>query len=411
MKPVGAPNLADPRFKANPFPYYASLRREAPVHRVVLPDKQQAWLITRYADVLAVLKDVRFVKSRENVLSPAFRRAGPWMPAMFRPLSRNMLDLDPPDHTRLRSLVQKAFTPRFVDLMQVRVQSFADELVSAIRGRSRDGMDIIADYALPLPTIVIAEMIGVPVADRGKFHRWSNAIVTAGWSRWSMIRSIPSVMAFVRYIRRLTALKRAQPADDLLTALVTVRESGDQMNDDELLAMVFLLLVAGHETTVNLIGNGMLALIEHPDEMRRLRGEPGIIKSAVEELLRYGGPLETATERYAREDIVIAGTRIPAGALVFAVLASANRDEEAFSEPDRLDLGREPNRHLSFGFGIHHCLGAALARMEGQIAFQTLLREFNELRLATPASSLRWRRGLVLRGLRELPVTYERVAT
>ena len=407
MRPLDEPNLADPRFKADPFPYYARLRREAPVHRVLLPHKQPAWLITRHADVLSVLKDERFVKSRRNVLGPALPSAGPWMPAMFRPLERTMLDVDPPDHTRLRAFVQKAFMPRFVEQMRPRVQSIADELLAADRGR-RDGvMDVVADYALPLPTAVIAEMIGVPAADRGKFHRWSSSIVTAGWSRWSMIRSIPGVMAFVRYIKRLTAAKRARPGDDLLSALVAAREAGDRMSDDELLAMVFLLLIAGHETTVNLIGNGTLALLEHPGELRRLRENPELVRTAVEELLRYGSPLETATERYAREDGSIAGATIPAGGLVFAVLASANRDSDVFEEPDRLDLARAPNPHVAFGFGIHYCLGAALARMEGEIAFHTLLREFPDPRLATPARPLRWRKGLVLRGLRELPVRFE----
>jgi cytochrome P450 PksS len=396
------PLLGTPRFKADPFPYYARLRREAPVHQVTLPDRQRAWLVTRYDDVLAVLRDERLVKDPLNVASGKQQRP-PWMPAMFRPLTRNMLDVDPPDHTRLRALVQKAFTPRLIDALRPRVETVAASLLANARGHR---MDLIGDFALPLPTIVIAEMLGVPPEDRRKFHRWSSAIVSTNWSRWSLVKAIPNVMAFIRYIRKLVASRRVAPRDDLVSALVQANEAGDQLSDDELLAMIFLLLIAGHETTVNLIGNGALALLQHPAELRRLEGDPAMIRSAVEELLRYGSPLETATERYARDDIDIAGARIPAGALVYAVLASANRDERQFTDPDLLDLDRDPNRHLSFGLGIHYCLGAPLARLEGQIAFQTLLRECAGLRLIAPVERLRWRRGVVLRGLEALPVEW-----
>lgn len=395
------PDLTSAAFKADPFPFYARLRRESPVHEVMLPGRQRAWLVTRYNDVVALLKDERFVKSRAKVITPDQSYREPWMPAMFRPLSRNMLDLDPPDHTRLRSIVQKAFTPRFVELLRGRVESIADELLTAMRRRRR--MDVIADFALPLPTIVIAEILGVPAGQQHRFHRWSQTIVAANWSKWSMVRAVPSVIAFIRYIRRLIVLKREQPADDLVTALTGARESEDRLSDDELLSMIFLLLIAGHETTVNLIGNGTLALLQHPAEMQRLRDDATIVGPAIEELLRFGSPLETATERYAREPLTFAGTALPAGALVYAVLASANRDEAVFPDPDRVDLTRDPNRHLSFGLGIHYCLGAPLARMEGQIAIPALLRAFPNLRLTN--EPLRWRRGLVLRGLKSLSVT------
>ncbi|MGH9419398.1 MAG: cytochrome P450 family protein [Thermoanaerobaculia bacterium] len=394
------PDLTSAAFRADPFPFYARLRRESPVHEVTLAGRR-VWLVTRYNDVLALLKDERFVKSPAGVITPDKTYREPWMPAMFRPLSRNMLDLDPPDHTRLRSIVQKGFTPRFVELLRGRVEAIADELLVAMRQRRR--MDVIADFALPLPTIVIAEMLGVPAGQQHRFHRWSQAIVAANWSKWSMVRAVPAVFAFIRYIRRLIALKRQHPADDLITALVGARESEDRLSDDELLSMIFLLLIAGHETTVNLIGNGTLALLQHPAEMQRLRDDTSIVGPAIEELLRFGSPLETATERYAREALTFAGAALPAGALVYAVLASANRDEAVFPDPDRLDLARDPNRHLSFGLGIHYCLGAPLARMEGQIAIPALLRAFPEMRLTN--APLRWRRGMVLRGLEALPVT------
>jgi len=321
---------------------------------------------------------------------------------MFRPLTRNMLDLDPPDHTRLRALVQKAFTPRVVEQMRERIRALTEELVD--RALERGRIDLIRDYALPIPTTIIAEMLGVPVEDRHRFQRWSGAIVQSNPSGWRMIPAIPHAILFLRYIRRLVRARRAEPRDDLVSALVRAEEAGDQLSEDELFAMVFLLLIAGHETTVNLIGNGTLALLEHPSAMERLRSEPGLLAGAVEELLRHSGPLQTATERFAREDSEVGGVTIPRGSTVYAVLASANRDERQFSNPDAVDVAREPNRHLAFGLGIHYCVGAPLARLEAQIAFDTLLRRTSALSLVASRDALRWRRGIVLRGLESLPV-------
>jgi cytochrome P450 PksS len=395
-------NITSPDFKANPYPFYARLRAEAPVHRVTLPDGQTAWLVTRYDDVVAVLKDERFAKDRTNALSKAQLARQPWMPAFFRPLTRNMLDLDAPDHTRLRGLVHKAFTPRLVEQMRDRIQALTDDLLDQVARRGR--MDLIRDYAQPVPTTIIAEMLGVPVTDRHRFQRWSNTLVTLGGSRWGVLLSIPSVWMFLRYIRQLIQARRAQPRDDLISALIQAEEAGQQLSEDELVAMVVLLLIAGHETTVNLIGNGTLALLQHPEQWEQLRNDPALIRSAVEELLRFASPVETATERYAREAVTIAGVTIPRGELVFAVIASANRDERQFADPDKLDITREPNKHLAFGLGAHYCLGAALARMEGQIAISTLRRRAPGLRLAVEPGALRWRSGLVLRGLKALPV-------
>ena len=394
------PNIASPEFKADPFPFYARLRAESPVFRVELPTRQPAWLITRYDDVAASLKDERFVKDRGNALSPQQAGKQPWVPDLFKPLARNMLDVDAPDHTRLRQLVHKAFTPGLVERLRDRVQVLTEELIVEAERRGR--MDLIADYALPIPATIIAEVLGVPASDRHRFHRWSRVIVASNPSGWSMVRAIPSAIAFLRYIRKLVQDRRASPRDDLVTALVQAEEGGARLDEDELVSMIFLLLIAGHETTVNLIGNGMLALLRHPDQMKRLRDEPGLIKVAVEELLRFDGPLETATERYAREDVEVAGTMIRRGELVYAVLGSANRDERQFADPDRLDISREPNKHLAFGLGVHYCLGAPLARLEGQIAVGALVRRFPNIRMTR--RPLRWRRGLVLRGLRALPV-------
>jgi cytochrome P450 len=367
---------------------------------VPLPGRQHAWLVARYDDAAAALKDERLVKNRLSALTPEQAATQPWTPGFFKPLTRNMLDLDAPDHTRLRALVHKAFTPRLVEQMRSRVESLAGELLD----RRPDTMDVVRDYALPIPTAVIAEMIGVPARDRHRFHRWSARIVAANASRWGVVRAIPSVIAFLRFIRRLVRDRKAEPRDDLLGALVRAEEAGDRLDEDELVAMIFLLLVAGYETTVNLIGNGVRALLVHPEQLARLREDPALMRTAVEELLRYDSPLETATERFAREDLEIAGVTIPRGEQVFVALASANRDERQFPEPDTLDLGREPNRHLAFGHGAHFCLGAPLARLEGQIAIELLISRHPRLELAVAPESLRWRRGLVLRGLAALPI-------
>lgn len=399
------PDIASPEHKANPFPFYARLRDNSPVFRVTLHGGLPAWLVTRYDDVVMVLKDERFAKDKRNALSAEQIGKQPWIPAMFRPLAQNMLDLDPPDHTRLRNLVQSAFTPRLVEQMRSRIENLADGLLHRLRGRRQ--IDLIRDFARPIPTTVIAEMLGVPGTDRHQFHRWSQAIVSTSPSGPGMWLAIPPVFSFLRFIRRLIRSKRTMPSNDLLSALVQI-EGGEHLSEDELVSMSFLLLIAGHETTVNLIGSGVLALLENPDQMERLRAEPELIKTAVEELLRYASPLETATERFARENVEVAGVTIPRGEQVFACLASANRDGRQFPDPDKLDIARDPNKHLSFGLGSHFCLGAPLARLEAQIAISALLRHDMDLRLSVAPTALRWRRGLVLRGLEKLPLRMDK---
>ena len=397
------PNIVSAEFKANPFPFLAHLRISQLVYRTDLPDKTPVWLITRYADVAALLKDERFVKNRRTAMTPEQLRKMPWVPPMFRPLERNMLDLDAPDHTRLRALVHKAFTPSLIARMRERVQTLADELLDRVMYEGE--MDLIEDYALPLPMTIITEILGVPARDHHKFHKWSKAVV-ALTSPKATLRVIPSVWMFVRYLRQFFKLRRRDQRDDLATALIQAEEAGDKLSEDELLAMVFLLLIAGHETTVNLIGNGMLALMENPDAMNRLRRDPTLIKTAVEELLRYTSPVLMSTERYAREDVNLHGVAIPRGGMTLGVIGSANRDESVFENPDELDITREPNKHLAFGQGIHFCLGAPLARLEGEIAINTLLRRMPDLRLRGTAESLRWRPSMILRGLESLPVSF-----
>jgi cytochrome P450 PksS len=404
MSPIPDVDIASPRFKADPYPFFTRLRAEAPVHRVWLSAGLHAYLVTRYDDVMTVLKDERFGKDKTRALTPEQLKKQPWLPAVFRPLTRNMLDLDPPDHTRLRALVQKAFTPGLVEGLRGRIQELADGLLDAVIARGR--MDLVRDYALPIPTTIIAEMLGIPSTDRHRFQRWSRALLSASFSPWSVLWTIPSVLAFLGYIRKQVRAYQSAPGAGLLGALVAAEEAGDALSEDELLAMVVLLLIAGHETTVHLIGNSVLALLAHPDQAARLRDDPALLRSAIEEFLRYDGPLMTSTERYTREDVTIAGTTIPHGSMVFPVLASANRDERQFARPDELDLAREPNRHLAFGLGPHYCLGAPLARLEGQIAIGTLLRRLPSLSLALPRKKLRWRRGIALRGLEALPVAF-----
>ena len=403
MKTAPQVNIVSPQFKANPFPFLATLRATEPVYRTTLPDKTPVWLVTRYEDVNLLLKDERFAKNRRNAMTPEQVRRLPWVPPMFRPLERNMLDLDPPDHTRLRALVHKAFTPRLVEQMRARVQTLADELLEGVARRG--GMDLINDYALPLPMTTITEILGVPTSDRHKFHKWSKAVVSLS-SPNATVRVIPSVWLFIRYLRRFFKVRSRDPKDDLASALIQAEEAGDKLSEDELLAMVFLLLIAGHETTVNLIGSGTLALLEHPDEMEKLRRDPSLIKPAVEEMLRYTTPVFMTTERYAREDVTMHGVTIPRGEMPLGVIGSANRDETVFKNPDHLDITREPNKHLSFGQGIHFCLGAPLARMEAQIAVNTLLERMPDLRLKGTPESLRWRPSMILRGLDALPVAF-----
>jgi cytochrome P450 len=398
-------DVTSPKFKANPFPFYAQLRAEAPVFPVTvsMPTRQRAWLITRYSDVLDVLKDARFAKNPYNAMSPEQLKKRPWVPSMFKPLEQNMLDLDGPDHTRLRALVHKAFTQSLIEQMRDQIQLLTNELLDA--AEPKGGMDLIADFALPLPLTMIGRILGVPAEDNHKFHRWTKTLVSAETNKYYFV-VIPILIRFMGYLKKLIKERRAHPKDDLVTALVQAKDGSDQLSGDEVLAMIFLLLVAGHETTVNLIGSGSLALLEHPDQLEKLRSEPAVIKPAIEELLRFVCPVEMATERYAREDITIAGTTIPRGELVLAVIGSANRDANYFDNPDSLDITRENNKHLAFGQGVHYCLGAPLARLEGQIAISTLVRRMPNLRLSIAPDQLRWRGGIILRGLEALPVSF-----
>jgi hypothetical protein len=391
-------NPMDSEFLADPYPTYHRLRTEDPVHQSPLG----FWVLTRYEDVAAVLRDARFIKEPLAALVAA--RFGSEVP---RGVGLSMLDRDPPDHTRLRSLVSKAFTPRVVEGLRPRIQQIVDGLVA--RAEAAGSMDLIEEFAYPIPVNVICEMMGVPVEDHERFKGWSLDIARGLDSIWlppdSEIprRSAAARHAISDYFRELIAQRRASPRGDLLSALIAAEEAGDKLNEEELLATCILILIAGHETTVNLIGNGVLALLRNPEELRRLRATQGLITTAVEELLRYDGPVQR-TARVASDDASIGGRTIRKGEMVMPFIGAADRDPAQFPEPDRLDLGRADNRHIAFGWGIHFCLGAPLARVEGQIAINTLVRRLPRLALVT--DTVEYRQSLTLRGLKALPVKF-----
>lgn len=398
---IGKFNPFLPEHAADPYPFYERLRRSDPVY---FSPALRGWILTRHADVAAVLNDPRFSVDRNQ--SKIFQRVnalGSLDPAFAEAITHNLLMLDPPDHTRLRRLVSRAFTPRMVERLRGRVESLVDELLEAQRDARQ--MDLIRDFAYPLPVTVIAEMLGVPVADRDRFKSWSDDLVTLLDPLQATDGLEPAQRAYFElrdYFRGVFAERRREPRDDLVSALVAIDEQGDSLNEAELVSLCMLLLGAGHETTTNLIGNAALALLRHPGERRRLQEDPSLIGSAVEEFLRYDSPIQ-ATDRVATEDCDIHGHAVRKGQLVAVVLGAANRDPARFADPDRLDLGRSDNDHLAFGRGVHFCLGAALARLEAQIAIPALLARFP--RLEGDTSALHWHRSIILRGVEALPVS------
>ncbi len=394
-------DIAGTDFAQNVHGYFAWMREEAPVYKAHLTCWKDVYLITRYDDVLAALKDPRLVKNPKNAKPDSRRNGIFWMPKAFQPLMNNMLNSDEPDHRRLRNLVHKAFTPRRITELAPRIESIANQLLE--NAQRKVEVDLVRDYALPLPVTVIAEMIGIPPEDRYRFRTWTQRIIVNP-TPINMMRALPAMLAFLKYIRKLAEKRRADPQDDLLTALVQVEDEGDRFTEDELLGMVFLLLVAGHETTVGLISNGTLALLRNPEQLAKLQADWGLIDSAVEELLRYDGPLQTTEMSFAREAFMLHGVEIPQGATVLPAILSANRDERVFKQADQLDITRTPNRHLAFGHGIHYCLGAPLARLEGKIAFRTLFERCPNLRLAVAPEELHCQGMMLIHRMQNLPV-------
>lgn len=364
----------------------------------------EAWVVTSYDDALATLKDPRFSRDIHKVLKDGqsgvedsnFLR-------QFLTWRRDLLTVDPPDHTRLRSLVSKAFTPRMIEQIHPRIQQITDELLNAVQAQGK--MDIVADFAFLLPITVISEMLGIPAADRSKFRAWVQALI-GGVVGPQAEEASAALEAFAHYIKTLLAEKHTHPGNDLISSLVQAEEQGKKLSEEELISNIFLLIVAGYETTVNLISNGTLALLQHPDQMHLLRQDPSLLPSAVEELLRYTGPVSFAPHRWASEDVTMHGKVIRKGEMVLISLIGANMDPQQFSHPEILDLTREENQHLAFGKGIHYCLGAPMARLEGRIAFSTLLHRLPNLKLACEPEQLTWSPNPFLRSLMSLPVTF-----
>jgi cytochrome P450 len=387
-----------PEFHSNPYPFYRALREEDPVHLSPLG----FWVCTRYDDAVMILRDPRF--GREGMAKLMEARLGLTQDTSR---ARDMLFQDPPDHTRLRALVSRAFTPRVVEVMRPHIQEIVDGLLDRVDGAR--AMDVIEDLAYPLPVTVICEMLGVPAADQDIFKTWSTdiarsldaAILPADSD--AIPRGRDARLGLADYFRSLIATRRKDPKPDLLSALIAAEEEGNKLSEGELVSTCMLLLIAGHETTVNLIGNGLLALLQHPDQLRALRDDPGLIQTGVEELLRFDGPVQR-TGRMTTAEVEIGDKRIPRDSVVVSVIGAANRDPKQFADPDRLDVSRKDNRHIAFGFGIHFCLGAPLARLEGQIALGTLLRRMPKLALVSDVPE--WRESSTLRGLKSLPVTF-----
>lgn len=398
-------NPFDPEFRKDPYPVYRRLRAEAPVFRSPFG----VWVLSRYADILAVIQDPRGSNDQRNTAGyEAFveRRRAAGVDVEEAERRRGFLFLDPPDHTRLRGLVSKAFTPRVVESLRPRIQEVTDRLIDA--KAAAGSMDVIEDLAYPLPVTIISEMLGVPPEDQSTFRQWSRELAQALDPEMAvppevLERRRGAAEEFVAYFQQLIAERRRSSRDDLLSALIAAEEKGDKLSEDELLGTCILLLIAGHETTVSLIGNGVLALLRNPDELDKLRGDPSLAKSAVEEVLRYDPPVQMIV-RFSRDDMNVDGDTIPKGQGVLLLIGSANRDPEQFPDPDRFDIARERNHHIAFSAGIHFCLGASLARLEGQIALSALVRRLPEMKLATEIPE--YKENIILRGLASLPVAF-----
>jgi cytochrome P450 len=391
--PVATARLADP------YPVYRAYRQAGAVYRSATGE----WYVFTHAEGAAALRQPPFVRDMRNAVPPERAEPPPERHAAWAAFNRQaMLFRDPPDHTRLRALVSRAFTPRMAEGLRPRLQAITDELLDAAPAPR---FDLIAALALPLPLLVIAELLGVPGEDRATLKRWSAAIfkgldiVPPAEQDAALTAASSAAVEFGAYLRQLIAERRRAPRQDLLSALVRVEAQGDTLSEDELVQMCILLLNAGHETTTNLIGNGALALLRHPAQLALLRREPGLLESAVDELLRYDSPIQLVG-RWAAADTLLGDTAIPRGSMALVLVGSANRDPAVFAEPERLDITRGDRRYLSFGHGAHYCLGAPLARVEGQVALDALLRRFPRLALADEAPP--WTGSPVFRGLREL---------
>ena len=401
--PLSLCDLLDPEILADPYPLYRRLRETDPVH---WDPYLHAWVVTRYEDVVTVLH--RFSAARAPTPEHFEALGAPEVGPIARVMVKQMLFMDAPAHARLRSLAAPAFTPARVAVLRGHIQKIADRLIDDVAALGLGRFDLLADFAEPLPAIVTAEMLGVPVEDHVKLKDWSVTFAQMLGNFQHNPDGLAGVLAAVEgltdYFLGAIVEQRKNPRDGLVHAFLTAEVNGDRLTEEEVVANCIVTMVGGLETTTNLIANGVLSLLRHPEELDRLRADPSLIRSAVEELLRYESPSQH-TARLAPEDVVLGGKTIRKRQAVIAVMAAGNRDPERFPEPDRLDLSRPDNRHLAFGWAAHFCFGAPLARLEGQIAFETLLRRFPTLGLT--GEPLVWRENLGLRGLESLPITYQ----
>jgi cytochrome P450 len=399
-------DMLTPERVADPYPFFAELRATAPVH---WSDRYRAWFISRWDDVFEALRDPRFSSDR---VKPVFdtkltdeQRAA--RKPMFDIFQYWMVFNDPPDHTRLRGLVNRAFTPKAIAALRPRIEEVVAEQLASIR--ERGSADLIRDFAFPIPAVVIAEMMGVPAAERDLFKSWSDAIMAlvfgAADTPGRREQAQQSLLDLAAYLHDLLAHFRSHPAENLLTDLIGSQEADDRLSDDEIVATCTLVLFGGHETTTNLIGNGTRTLLDHPDQLRRLLAEPELLTSAIEELLRFDGPSKMEVRR-AASDIEMRGATISEGDQIYFIQAAANRDPDVFDNPDSVDLGRSPNRHCGFGFGIHYCLGAPIARVEGAIAIDALIRNLPGLHIGPDPEE--WHPTLISRGMRSFTVSWDR---
>ncbi|EHR62321.1 cytochrome P450 family protein [Saccharomonospora cyanea] len=406
MPDIGTAEIElDDEFIQHPYDLYRELRAQEPVRKVVMPLGMRAWLVTRYADARVALAHPDLRKDAQSTLELYERHMsalGDDRPVFAADTAEHMLNSDPPQHTRLRTLVAKAFTVRAIERMRPRVEEITDGLLD--RMAEQRTVNLLDALAFPLPITVICEMLGIPEHDREDFRRWFGTLLAMGDGDADAVTRASASLA--EYLTSLVSGKRRHPGDDLLTELIQASDADHgSLTESELIAMAFLLMIAGHDSTMSLIGNGVLCLLQHPDQLAALRDDPSLVPAAVEEFLRYESPVTQATFRYTGAPVRIGDVEIPEGEFVVVALGSANRDGDRFPDPDRFDPGRDAGGHLAFGHGIHYCLGAPLARMEAQIAIGRLVRRFPDLALAVDSAELRWRDSTLIRGLEELPVS------
>jgi cytochrome P450 len=389
----------------DPFALFADVRRRGPVQPVTLVDGHDAWLVVHHDQARAALNDPRLSKDMHAALVGNAAVVSEGLPGPA--FARHMLTVDPPDHTRLRGLVSRAFSPRRIEGLRPRIQTIVDDLLDGISAEGADSrVDLVSRFAFPLPFTVICELLGVPEPDRAALGRGLTGLLVPTETPEQYATAKLASDAVVALLEQLVEVKASSPGDDLVSALIAARDGDERLDTRELLSTIFQLIVAGHDTTASFIGNSVVALFRNPAQLALLRGDPGMLATALEEFLRFDAPVPHSTFRYAVEPVELGGVTIPAGAQVIISLAAANRDESVYDDAEVLDIDRSGVRHLAFGHGIHYCLGAPLARLEGHIALGTLLRRFPQLRLAVADDELRWGHGdgLVLRGLSELPV-------